>query len=93
MNDQKKLKLSKETLRCLDDDALTAATEGSTAGEGTTPSTATTPTAARAPASASAPSATASCAAWPSSARRTRDNMKRHEGQRMTCQPTPDGTG
>ena len=32
MNDQKKLKLSKETLRCLDDDALTGVVGGGNHG-------------------------------------------------------------
>ena len=34
MNDQKKLKLSKETLRCLDDDALTDVVGGGNRGCG-----------------------------------------------------------
>ena len=34
MNDQKKLKLSKETLRCLDDDALTGVVGGGGGGNG-----------------------------------------------------------
>ena len=33
MNDQKKLKLSKETLRCLDDDALTDVVGGGGGGK------------------------------------------------------------
>ena len=94
MNQSKKLELSKETLRCLDDQDLTGVAGGGGWGGGGGAAAATTQQLQQ-----HSDVCSSHCiqfrvpeprALLTSALSRARDSMNRHQGQQMTLQPAPD---